>query len=426
MSDSYTVVTHGLWGGHLKNALFAAVVGFLLCWGAFVLLFWNEGRAVQRAQTLDRGARIVNPINANQIYSIYEGKLVYLSGKATTDETLIDDMFGVTVSNVIKLRRVVEMYQWQERQQSETREKWGGDTETVTTYTYRKIWSKNLIESSEFKQPQGHLNPSFMPVEGNLFIAELVTIGKFTLSSSLVENLNNYQHLPINNETLGTSQIQLSEKKIHLNYGSYYMGENPAHPKTGDLRIKFEVVLPATISVVALQSNSYLTAYTTEAGGEIELFEYGVVDVQTLFKNAQWNNVINTWILRLAGFVMMFLGLLMIFGVLGILAAVIPFLGYIVGLISGFIAFILALALSLITIALAWLFYRPLLGIIFFFIAAELLFLLKWVPRSQSTQNTNPEQPVFESQSVLKSQKPNLTSEAVVPQKVNDLEAIKF
>ncbi len=153
------------------------------------------------------------------------------------------------------------------------------------------------------------------------------------------------------------------------------------------------------------------------------MFEYGVVDVQTLFKHAQWNNIVVTWILRLVGFAMMFLGLLMIFGVLGILAVVIPVLGYIVGLISSFMAFILALVLSLITIAFAWLFYRPLLGIIFIFIALELLFLVKWERQSQSTQNINDEPK--QSESGLKPQKLSLASEVVIPQK-DDLEATKF
>ena len=89
-------------------------------------------------------------------------------------------------------------------------------------------------------------------------------------------------------------------------------------------------------------------------------------------------------------------------------------------------AFILALVLSLITIAFAWLFYRPLLAITFIFIALELLFFVKWERQSQSTQNINdePEQPGFESQSVLKPQK-LLASEIVIPQK-DDLEATKF
>jgi len=430
MSDSYTVITHQSWEERLKNALIAAGFGFLLCSAAFFLLYWNEGKAVQRAQTLEEGARIVKSINANHIYSTDEGKLVHLSGEIAPDKTsLTDKVFGVMVDNVIKLRRAVEMYQWQESRETETRDKLGGGTETVTTYSYRKIWSEELIEPSRFHK-DGYFNPSSMPIKGEAFTAEPVTLGEFTLSSNLVENLNDYQHLPISTETFDVSQkqTQLLDRKIHYNYGNYYVGEDPAYPQIGDLRIKFEIVLPTTISVIAKQSESYLMAYITKAGGSIELFEYGVVDAKTMFKKAQKINTIKTWFLRLVGFLTMFLGLILVFNVFKILAAVIPFLGKIVEWLNLFISFILAVVFSLITIALAWLYYRPLLGIILIVIAVSLLFLLKFGRKSQqpaleSQTLEEPQQPAFGQQkSVLKSQESTLAYEVAIPQKTSDLD----
>ena len=40
----------------------------------------------------------------------------------------------------IKLRRNVEMYQWEEHEHSETEKNTGGSTTTKTTYTYTKDW----------------------------------------------------------------------------------------------------------------------------------------------------------------------------------------------------------------------------------------------------------------------------------------------
>ena len=328
------------------------------------------------------------------------------------------------VDNVIKLRRVVEMYQWQENKDSETREKLGGGTETVTTYTYRKIWSIELIDSSRFHK-DGHFNPSSMPFEGDTFIAEPVILGEFTLSSNLVGNLNDYQHLPISTETFDVSQkqSQLSDRKIHYNYGNYYVGEDPAYPQIGNLRIKFEIVLPTTISIIAKQSESSLKAYTTKAGGSIELFEYGVVDAQTMFKHAQKLNTIKTWLLRLVGFLMMFLGLILIFSVFKILAAVIPILGNIVELLNLFVSFILATVLSLMTIALAWLYYRPLLGITLIVIAVGLLFLLKFGRQSQQPALKSQPTAFVPQESVFKPEGSTLFSEKSIPQKTNDLES---
>lgn len=70
-----------------------------------------------------------------------------------------------------------------------------------------------------------------------------------------------------------------------------------------------------------------------------------------------------TWILRLVGFVMMVIGLMLIANLFSVLASIVPFFGDIVGAGTGILAFLIALPLTLVTIALAWLAYRPLIGI---------------------------------------------------------------
>jgi hypothetical protein len=403
MSDTYTETTQKSWGSRLKESSQGALIGIILFFGAFYLLFWNEGRSVHRAQTLDEGVGIVNPINSDIIDWVYDEKLVHLSGETSSDETLEDAMFGVTATNAIKLR----MYQWEESAHSETEEQFGGGTETVTTYTYAKKWSSSPIDSSQFRQPQDPHNPPDMPMSGETITAKPVKLGVFSLSASLVEKLNNYQHLPITLEMFEQWQkkriAQSHEKKLHLYYGNYYGGHDPANPQIGDLRVKFEVVRPTVISVVAKQVSSRLTPYMTQAGGEIELFEYGVVTAGEMFKRAQRANTILTWVLRLAGFLMMVFGLSMIFSVLRILAAVVPFLGKLVGVVGGFVILVIALTLSLITIAIAWIFYRPILGITLLVIAAALLYLLKY--------SRKPAAPMLEPQA------PKLVPETKVPHK---------
>ena len=59
----------------------------------------------------------------------------------------------------------------------------------------------------------------------------------------------------------------------------------------------------------------------------------------------------------------MLFGLLLVTNVLSVAASVIPFLGDIVGAGTGMLAFAVALPLTLLTIALSWLAYRPLIGI---------------------------------------------------------------
>ncbi len=67
----------------------------------------------------------------------------------------------------------------------------------------------------------------------------------------------------------------------------------------------------------------------------------------------------------------------MIFKLLSVIADVLPILGDIVGAGTGIISFLLAAILSLITIAIAWIVYRPLLGIILIVIAVGLAVAIK-------------------------------------------------
>ena len=59
----------------------------------------------------------------------------------------------------------------------------------------------------------------------------------------------------------------------------------------------------------------------------------------------------------------MFFGFSFIFKPLAVVADVLPLAGTIVGVGTGIFAFLLAAPLSLITISIAWIFYRPLIGI---------------------------------------------------------------
>jgi len=70
-----------------------------------------------------------------------------------------------------------------------------------------------------------------------------------------------------------------------------------------------------------------------------------------------------TWILRAVGTLVMILGFALFLAPLSTMASVIPLLGGIVRGAVGLIALAIALPLSILVIAFAWLAYRPILGI---------------------------------------------------------------
>jgi len=369
-ADRFVEVTRESWFSRLGGAIKGVLVGTVLFAVAFPLLFWNEGRAVKRFKTLKEGGGLVVSVAADRVDAANAGRLIHVSGKADTAATLADPVFGVSAP-ALKLKRAVEMYQWQEDVKSETKKKTGGSAETVKTYTYRKTWSSSLHRSSDFKQPDGHQNPEAFAYASTLLTADTVTLGAFRLSPSLVGMIGNFTPLPVSPDSLLPEGAAV---KAVLHGGGFYLGANPSEPKVGDLRVTFEVARPTEVSVIAKQAGESFEPYLTQAGGTIELLELGAVPAAAMIQKAQDSNRMLTWLLRLAGFLLMLIGLNMIFRPLSVLADVLPFLGSLVGAGTGLIAFLLAALFSLATIAVAWLVYRPLVGGGLLMIAAVLTF----------------------------------------------------
>ncbi len=356
MSDTHTTVTSQSWFSRIGSSISGTLFGLLLFLAAFVVLFWNEGRAVKTHKMLQEGAGAVISVESSSIDAANEGKLVHISGLATTGDELTDPIFEVTV-NALKLHRSVEMYQWHESKSSETKKKLGGGTETVTTYSYSKKWSESLIDSSAF-QKGGHDNPDAMIMESERWQAENVTLGAFRLTSSQVGGVSNEVQIPLTKDNKIKKQIA---GKARLEGGTMYLGSKK-HNKIGDFRIRLFQVLPTNVSIVAGQAGDSFASWKSQAGGSIAMLHTGIVPAAQMFEAAEAANTATTWILRFVGLMMMFMGLKMIVRILSVLADIVPFFGNIVGTGTSIIAFLVALVFALITIAVAWVFYRPLIA----------------------------------------------------------------
>jgi hypothetical protein len=357
------VTSEESWLQRIGRSIMGVLFGIVLLVVGVVLIFWNEGRAVKRHKTLQEGAGAVVSVAADQLSPGNEGKLVHFTAEATTDEQLRDPMFGVSAT-ALKLQRKVEMYQWVEHEKSETKKKTGGGTKTVTTYTYDKEWVSHQVDSSSF-QETGHDNPS-MPFLGDEWVAGEITAGAFTLTDIFKGKLNRSEPLQVSADHLGAVSADVGQ--LLLDGGGFYRPVNPAaggpsSPQIGDVRIQWGVVMPAIVSMVGKQENGMLGAYRTKAGGDIDLLSYGTKAAAEMFAAAEAANKMMTWILRAVGIFVLFIGFAAIFKPLSVLADVIPFIGNLVEKGTGLIAFGLALMIGLLTIAVGWIFYRPLLGI---------------------------------------------------------------
>ncbi|MEI6490907.1 MAG: TMEM43 family protein [Verrucomicrobiota bacterium] len=360
--DSFTETSSKSWFSRIGSALAGVVVGLALFVGSFLLLGWNEGRAIHRAKTLDVGAGQVISISPGSVLAENDRKLVYLTGAAEAPGPVTDGVFGITV-DALKLQRGVEMYQWKEDSKSETRKKLGGGEETTTTYSYSKDWSPSLIESAKFKNPSGHTNPDAMPFVTETFTAEGIHVGKFGLPRSLTARIRNFVSRPVTEAEAKAAAKNRREKVQPTADGRLYVGEDPQSPAVGDLRVAFQMAPSGPVSIIAGQTGNTLEPFAVKKLGTIELLESGTVSAEIMFQKEKQSNVTLTWILRLAGFLLMLFGLMMVCNLFSVLASIVPFFGDIVGLGTGVLAFAIALPLTLVTIALAWLAYRPLIGI---------------------------------------------------------------
>lgn len=371
--DRFTKVTSQSWGSRIGDSFKGIIVGLILFIVAFPLLFMNEGRAVKRAKTLKEGGKTVVTIAADSVDVANEGKLIHLTGLANTEATLTDPVFGVS-EQALKLKRLVEMYQWKEKSESKTNKKLGGGTETVTDYSYRQDWSDTLIRAESFEYPEGHDNPVSMPYLSAMQAADQVSLGAFTLSRSLAGKINNFEPLLISSEKPLPEALESTATVLN---GGYYIGTNSAAPQIGDVRVKFEVVKPGQVSVVAKQVGNSFEPYLTQASGTIELLQVGAHSAEAMIKAAEASNRMMTWLLRLIGFVLMMGGLNLVFKPLSVLADVLPIAGTIIGAGTGIIAFLMASVGTLITVAVAWIVYRPLLGVVLLVVAVGVMVMIK-------------------------------------------------
>jgi transmembrane protein TMEM43 len=355
------------------------------------LLFWNEGRAVQAYMGLAEGKSSVVSVPADKVDPSNDKKLVYLTGKATTEDNVTDADFGIE-KKAIRLERQAEIYQWEEKFKTETVKKIGGGTQEKKTPVYEKIWSSSPIDSSQFKDPSKK-NTGTVDFGSQKTTAAKVTLGAFTLSPEVVSRIKTAETLSATTIGLDAAKPEVKQNwKIAGEY--FYRGGDSGSPSIGDQRIKYLLTLPQDVSLYAEQVGNTFAAYKTKAKTELLRLEPGTVPVAKMFDDAQSEEDTFTWILRLVGFVLMAVGVYLMFQPFVVFADVLPFLGNFLSMGIGLFAALVAVPLTLLTIAIAWIYYRPVLGVSLLVGVAFFVGLLFYFRRPRSSRiATAPTQP---------------------------------
>lgn len=375
MGNVITEVTNQSIFGRIGNSVVGALIGVVLLLGSVVLLFWNEGRAVATAKSLAEGAATVIDVSSDAVNPTNDSKLIHVTGDTAVAEPEEDPLFNIS-ETALRLRRNIEIYEWKEKKESKSRDKVGGGKETVTTYSYEKVWSPELIRSSSFKSAEDHENPTRLQVPKKEFVARNATLGQFKLTPQIIEKISGDESLEANEQRLSKVSDEL-KSELKLDGEKFYLGNDPANPAIGDERISFTVLRPGTISIVAAQTKQSFTPYLTKNEREIELVEAGSISATQMFAHAQAANRTLTWIMRAVGFAAMFFGGMLVLGPISALARILPFLGSLVEIGFAIVAFLLSAVVSLLVIGVAWIFYRPVLGVVLIVAAIACVLLLK-------------------------------------------------
>ncbi len=346
------------WTERLAQSVSGALLGVFLFFGCIGLLWWNEGRAVDRAATLMNGRNLVVTVPADRPDAANDGKLVHLAGMATTAQTLDDPIFRVK-AQALRLVRNVEMFQWIEERETRTVKQLGGSEREETIYRYRTAWSDTPVDSSAFKLASEHRNPA-MPFRRAAFQAGDVTVGGFRLNSRFCDMLSGEAEYPLTDAV--QARLPPSLAADFRLFGSDLIKGDPADPRVGDIRVHYTWIAPTEISVVGRQEGSSLGPYRT-ATGTLELLSMGIVDADVMFADAEDENAILTWALRIAGIVFIGVGFALILGPLVRLADVVPLIGTLLGGGIALVAAVVGLTVGIATIGLAWIAHRPILAV---------------------------------------------------------------
>ena len=431
------------YGTRVGNSIKATLMGFVIIIGATILLWWNEGRAVKTADMLEdaQGACVEMP-NPDKMDKSLDGELVCGTAMANTEEVLTDTDFGIS-ENAISLSRKVEYFQWVEHSESKSEDKLGGKEETTTTYTYKQEWVSSPVNSGDFKDPAyQNKNYTWTVVENQDLWAEKVTFGAYVLNESLIHSISSTEAVelnvneqllqsmdksvadtyarikglptPVNQANAAVAPVAQTEpaaatadslqtaiadsisqnNKVDLEYvhqagNVIYYGRSMNAPEVGDVRITFEKTVPAKVTVVSVVDGNTFKPFVAKNKKKFQTLRMGKKSIEEIFEEENENNTMWTWILRIVGILLVISGFKSLFSFLETLLKVVPFLSSIFAFGVGIICTIVGIVYSLIVIALAWIFYRPVLGIILLVIAGFLVWVFAFNGKKKLAELTN-------------------------------------
>ena len=316
----------------LGGACCGAGFGVLLLLGATALLWMNEGVAVRTARSLDEASTAL--FRLGDVEDAPIGALVHAAGMLRTPGPLQDDAFGIS-TNGLSLKRVPEVYQWKEHKSTSTRKVRGSNgqmlDEKVTKYSYDSIWSGSAISSGSFND-RSFSNPSWhaaldtassrggVPFSADAWRQESVTLEGFELSTELRSQAEQESGLgPRTLPAPAASAVLVGE---HV-YSSRACANKPS---VGCARLRWSHAPAQVVSVLAAKLRTRLKPWPSVQGDgyDIGMVSFGEVSANSMLAGAKSSNTAWTWVKRLGGAFLIWVGWGLVLGPASYIASWVP------------------------------------------------------------------------------------------------------
>lgn len=333
--------------GKFMDSIGKVFIGFILFLISFVVLFYVEGRT-------DYSIIAKQAISAD---SATENELVFNTGELISEELIGDDY--LLPGNYVVLKREAEIYAWKEIEET--------DEDDRKTYTYETEWVTKPQDSAQFFNPIGHDNYP-LEIEQVTHIASNVFVGEYSIDSQKIR-WPSTSNLSINEDIAILQENQI----VDSNY--IFMGQGTVKkPIVGDVRISFKSIQPGKKSTVfgRVDAKNIEPHHGKEEKALYRLF-WGTTDDAFSLLKQEYETA--GWIGRIGGFLLMWVGLLLVFGPLTLIFQAIPIVGKLGKSAIAGATFIVALVLTTITSLLSMVLHNPFgIAIIVIGIAAGIYF----------------------------------------------------
>jgi len=341
MPDNFTNVSAAGYANRIVGSFIGAILGLALFIGSFVLLYWNEGRV--DISTIAKKAAEINSRNASPADSL-NGALISTTGNITSDEMIGDGLY-LKPGRYLTIERRREMFAWIEQTETKTSDNPGGTKTTETVIKYVKGWTGEPSLSSGFRHPEEHQNPQ-ISLSGSSNTVRAARIGSFDFD-------------PPQAALRPPARLALKDGIVDLKDGATLAGGFVFLRKSQDGTLNNPQIGDIRVSYYALASNFQGTIFGKLNGSRVEPYVDAKGDrLCHVFQGSRELAIANLhteyslllWILRVAGFAMMWIGLALIFDPVTTLLDLVPVFGAIGKVVILFVTLITAIVRSTVAI----------------------------------------------------------------------------